>query len=111
MLQSNNIIMTEGKIKITLKKTAKVMVVKRISVDSKEVDNISNKIEVVNIDKVNKTIVENEVIIDAEEAININNKEEIETRTSIEEVSNVNIKSRPAKIVDREDTIILLKLK
>ena len=111
MLQSNNIITTESKIKITLKETAKVKKVKMISVDSKEVDNVSNNIEVVNIDKVNKTIVENEVMIDAEEAISINNKEEIEIKTNIEKVSNVNIKSRPAKIVDREDTIMLLKLK
>ena len=42
-----------------------------ISVDSKEVDNINNETEVMNIDKVNKAIVENEVMIGTGEAISI----------------------------------------
>ena len=60
-----------------------------ISVDSKEVDNINNKIEVVNIDEVNKIIVKKEDMIDIEEVISIDNKKEMEIRTNVEEVSNI----------------------
>ena len=60
-----------------------------ISVDSKEVDNINNKIEVVNIDEVNKTIVKKEDMISIEEVISIDNKKEMEIRTNVEEVSNI----------------------
>ena len=60
-----------------------------ISVDSKEVDNINNKIEVVNIDEVNKTIVKKEDMISIEEVISIDNKKEMEISTNVEEVSNI----------------------
>ena len=60
-----------------------------ISVDSKEVDNINNKIEVVNIDEVNKIIVKKEDMIDIEEVISIDNKKEMEISTNVEEVSNI----------------------
>ena len=63
-----------------------------------------DSIEVVNIDEVNKTIVENEVMIGTEEAISIKTQEEMKSRINIEEVSNLNIKARFAKIVDKEDT-------
>ena len=63
-----------------------------------------DSIEVVNIDEVNKTIVENEVMIGTEEAISIKTQEEMKSRINIKEVSNLNIKSRFAKIVDKEDT-------
>ena len=96
-------ITTEGKMKITLKETNKVKKVKMISIDSKKVDNIHNKIKVVNIDEVNKIIVENEDIIGTDEAINIDNKDEMEIRTNVEEASNLDIKSRATKIVDKED--------
>ena len=96
-------ITTEGKMKITLKETNKVKEVKMISIDSKKVDNIHNKIKVVNIDEVNKIIVGNEDMIDTDEAISIDNKEEMEIRTNVEEASNLDIKSRATKIVDKED--------
>ena len=82
-------ITTESKIQTTLKETDKVQEVKMISVDSKEVDNINNKIEVVNIDEVNKTIVKKEDMIGIEEVISIDNKKEMEIRTNVEEVSNI----------------------
>ena len=82
-------ITTESKIQTTLKETDKVQEVKMISVDSKEVDNINNKIEVVNIDEVNKTIVKKEDMISIEEVISIDNKKEMEIRTNVEEVSNI----------------------
>ena len=47
-----------------------------------------------NIDEVNKTIVEYEVVIGTEEAISIETKEEMENSTNIDEVRNLNIKSR-----------------
>ena len=49
MLQSDSIIITEGKIQMDLKKNTKVKEVKMISADSKKVDNINNKTEVMNI--------------------------------------------------------------
>ena len=64
----------------------------------------SDSIEVVNIDEGNKTIVKNEVMIGTEEAISIKTQEEMKSRINIKEVSNLNIKSRFAKIVDKEDT-------
>ena len=82
-------ITTESKIQTTLKETGKVQEVKMISVDSKEVDNINNKIEVVNIDEVNKTIVKKEDMIGIEEVISIDSKKEMEIRTNVEEVSNI----------------------
>ena len=104
MLQSDSMITTEGKVQITLKVTAKIEEVKMISVNSKEVDNINNKIEVVSIDEVHKTLDENEDMIGTEEAISIDNKDKMKIRTNVEEVSNLNIKSRAAKFVDKEDT-------
>ena len=80
--------------KITLKETNKVKEVKMISIDSKKVDNIHNKIKVVNIDEVNKIIVENEDMIGTDEAINIDNKEEMEIRTNIEEVSKLKYQTK-----------------
>ena len=56
-----------------------------------------------NIDEVNKIIVGNEDMIDTDEAISIDNKEEMEIRTNVEEASNLDIKSRATKIVDKED--------
>ena len=103
-LQSDSMITTEGKVQITLKVTAKVEEVKMISVDSEEVDNINNKIEVVSIDEVHKTLVENEDMIGTEEAISIDNKDKMKIRTNVEEVSNLNIKSRAAKFVDKEES-------
>ena len=58
-----------------------------ISVDSKEVDNINNKIEYLNIDEVNKIIVKNKDMISSEEAISIDNKKGMKIRTDIEEKS------------------------
>ena len=95
-------ITTEGKMKITLKETNKVKEVKMISIDSKKVDNIHNKIKVVNIDEVNKIIVGNEDMIDTDEAISIDNKEEMEIRTNVEEASNLDIKSRATKFVGED---------
>ena len=87
MVQSVSIITTEGKIQTILKETTL----------SKEVDNNNNKIDVMNIDEVNKTIVENEDTISIKETISIDNKKEREFTTNIEEVRNLNIKSRAAK--------------
>ena len=56
------------------------------------------------IDEVNKTIVENEDTISIKETISIDNKKEREFTTNIEEVRNLNIKSRAVKIVDKENT-------
>ena len=94
MVQSVSIITTEGKIQTILKETTL----------SKEVDNNNNKIDVMNIDEVNKTIVENEDTISIKETISIDNKKEREFTTNIEEVRNLNIKSRAVKIVDKENT-------
>ena len=87
MVQSVSIITTEGKIQTILKETTL----------SKEVDNNNNKIDVMNIDEVNKTIVENEDTISIKETISIDNKKEREFTTNIEEVRNLNIKSRAVK--------------
>ena len=43
-------------------------------------------------------------MIGTEEAISIKTQEEMKSRINIKEVSNLNIKSRFAKIVDKEDT-------
>ena len=43
-------------------------------------------------------------MIGTEEAISIKTQEEMKSRINIEEVSNLNIKARFAKIVDKDDT-------
>ena len=96
-------IQIQDKIKITLKETVKVKEVKMISIDSKQFDNINQKKEVVNIDEFNRTIIEKEDIIGTEDAISIDNKQDMVIRTNVEEVSNINIKSRAAKIIDKKD--------
>ena len=93
----------QDKIKITLKETVKVKEVKMISIDSKQLDNINQKIEVMNIDEFNRTIIEKEDIIGTEDDISIDNKQDMVIRTDVEEVSNINIKSRAAKIIDKEN--------
>ena len=96
-------IQIQDKIKITLKETVKVKEVKMISIDSKQFDNINQKKEVVNIDEFNRTIIEKKDIIGTEDAISIDNKQDMVIRTNVEEVSNINIKSRAAKIIDKKD--------
>ena len=54
--------------------------------------------------ELNKTIDENEVMIGTKEAISIETKDDMKIKTNIKKVSNLNIKSRSAKIVDKEHT-------
>ena len=54
--------------------------------------------------ELNKTIDENEVMIGTKEAISIETKDDMKIRTNIKEVSNLNIKLRSVKSVDKENT-------
>ena len=94
-VEENLRITTQSKIQVTLKETSKGKEVEMISIDTKEVDNINDKKEVVIIDDLTQTIAENEDRMVTEKAISIDNKEEI--RITAEGGSNKNNKSIAAK--------------
>ena len=52
----------------------------------------------------NRNIVETEVMNGTDETISFETKDDMKIKTNIKKVSNLNIKSRSAKIVDKEHT-------
>ena len=86
----------------SLEETAKVKELEKISVDTKEVDNINDKIELANVNKSTNTKVKDEGMIITDEVSSIDSKDEI--RTDNEADSNISIKSRTENIINQEDT-------
>ena len=60
--------------------------------------------------ELNKTIDENEVMIGTKEAISIETKDDMKIKTNTKEVSNMSIKSRSTKTVDKEHTSDIVEI-
>ena len=74
----------------------------RISVDTKEVDNITEKIEDTTLNESTRTKVKDKDMIITDEVISIAKKDEI--RNDVGRDSNINIKWRTKNIINKEDT-------
>ena len=74
----------------------------RISVDTKEVDNITEKFEGTTLNESTRTKVKDKDMIITDEVISIAKKDEI--RNDVGRDSNINIKWRTKNIINREDT-------
>ena len=90
-----------------LKETAKVKELEKISVDTKEVDNINDKIELINVNESTTTKVKDEGMIITDEVSSIDSKDEIKTNN--EGDSNISIKSRTKNILNKEDTSAIVE--
>ena len=96
---------SQGKIMTSLEETAKVKGLEKISVDTKEVDNINDKIELANVNDSTNTKVKDEGMIITDEVSSIDSKDEI--KTDNEGDSNLSIKSRTENIITRRMMIYL----
>ena len=85
-----------------LKETAKVKELEKISVDTKEVDNINVKIELINENEYTKIKVKYDVMIITDAVSSIDSKDE--SRNDVERDSNIHNKSRTKIIIHQEDT-------
>ena len=74
----------------------------RISVDTKEVDNITEKFEGITLNESTRIKVKDKDMIITDKVISIAKKDEI--RNDIGRDSNINIKWRTKNIINREDT-------
>ena len=74
----------------------------RISVDTKEVDNITEKIEDTTLNESTRTKVKDKDMIITDEVISIAKKDEI--RNDVGRDSSINIKWRTKNIINKEDT-------
>ena len=74
----------------------------RISVDTKEVDNITEKFEGTTLNESTRTKVKDKDMIITDEVISIAKKDEI--RNDVGRDSNINIKWRTKNIINKEDT-------
>ena len=89
-----------------LEETAKVKELEKIIVDTKEVNNINDKIEPANVNEFIKTKVKDEGMIITDEVNSIESKDEI--KTDNEGDSNISIKSRTKIIINQEDSTALV---
>ena len=85
-----------------LKETAKVKELEKISVDTKEVDNINVKIEPINENEYTKIKVKYDEMIITDAVSSIDSKDE--SRNDVERDSNIHNKSRTKIIIHQEDT-------
>ena len=69
----------QGKIMTRLEETAKVKELEKIIVDTKEVDNINDKIELTNVNESTKAKVKDEGMIITDEVSSIDSKDKIKT--------------------------------
>ena len=93
----------------SLEETAKVKDLEKIIVDTKEVDNTNDKIELSNVNESTKAKVKDEGMIITDETSSIDSKDEI--KTDNEGDSNLSIKSRTENIITRRILVLLLNLK
>ena len=108
-VEEDSNITLQCKIMISLEETAKVKELEKISVDTKEIDNINDKMEVANVNESTKTKVIDQDMIITDEAISIDNKDEI--RTDVEGDSNINIKPRTENMIHKGDTSAIVDIK
>ena len=87
---------------IRVEETAKVKELEKSSVDTKEVGNINDKIELANVNESTNTKVKDEGMTIIDEVNSIDSKYEI--MTSNEGDNNISIKSRTKIIIHNEDT-------
>merc|ERR1712238_139582 len=92
---------SQGKIMTSLEETAKVKELLKISVDTKEVENINDKIELTNVNESTKAKVKDEGMIITDEVRSTDSKDE--SRNDGEGDSNICIESRTKNIIDQED--------
>ena len=85
-----------------VEETAKVKELEKSSVDTKEVDNMNNKIILANVNESTNTKVKDERMIIIDEVNSIDSKYEI--KTEIEGDNNISIKSRTKNNLNNEDT-------
>jgi len=81
----------------------------KISVDTKEVENIIDKIELANVNESTKAKVKDEGMIIKDEVRSIDSKDE--SRNDGEGDSNICIESRTKNIIDQEDTSAIVENK
>merc|ERR1712238_11770 len=86
---------------------AKVKELLKITVDTKEVENINDKIELANVNESTKAKVKDEGMIITDEVRSIDSKDEI--KTDNEGDSNISIKSRTKNIINQEDTSAMVE--
>merc|ERR1711957_765731 len=98
---------SQGKIMTSLEETAKVKELLKISVDTKEVENIIDKIDLANVNESTKAKVKDEGMIITDEVSSIDSKNEI--KTDNEGDSNISIKSRTENIINHEDTSAIVE--
>ena len=107
-VEEDSNITLQCKIMISLEETAKVKELEKISVDTKEINNINDKMEVANVNESTKTKVTDQDMIITDEAISIDNKDEI--MTDFEGDSNINIKSRTENMIHKGDTSAIVDI-
>merc|ERR1712238_643365 len=93
--------------KTSLEETAKVKELLKISVDTKEVENIIDKIDLANVNESTKAKVKDEGMIITDEVSSTDSKDEI--KTDNEGDSNISIKSRTENIINQEDTSAIVE--
>merc|ERR1712238_130375 len=98
---------SQGKIMTSLEETAKVKELLKISVDTKEVENTIDKIDLANVNESTDTKVKDEGMIITYEVRSIDSKDEI--KTDNEGDSNISIKSRTENIINHEDTSAIVE--
>ena len=98
----------QGKIMTRLEETAKFKELEKIIVDTKEVDNINDKIELSNINESTKAKVKDEGMIITDEVSSIDSKNE--SRNDVERDSNIHNKSRTKTLYTRRILVLLVTL-
>merc|ERR1712238_49916 len=98
---------SQGKIMTSLEETAKVKELLKISVDTKEVENTIDKIDLANVNESTNTWVKDEGMIITDEVSSTDSKGEI--KTDNEGDSNISIKSRTKNIINQEDTSAIVE--
>merc|ERR1712238_197852 len=98
---------SQGKIMTSLEETAKVKELLKISVDTKEVENTIDKIDLANVNESTKAKVKDEGMIITYEVSSIDSKNEI--KTDNEGDSKLSIKSRTENIINHEDTSAIVE--
>ena len=111
-----NMIEAEGETKVDVendlkntsgkKETAKVKELEKISVDTKKVDNINDKIDLDNVNESTNTKGKDEGMNITDEVNSIDSKDEI--KTDSEGDSNMSIKSRTNNIINKKDTSAII---
>jgi len=99
---------SKGKIMSNLEETAKVKELEKISVHTKEVDDLNFKIELDNVNESTKAKVKDEGMIISDEVSSIDSKDEI--KNDNEGDSNIRIKSRTKNIINQADTSAIVEI-